>query len=236
MNAVTGQSMDDDAVAVLRRAHELPAAHGAVAFAPARGALRLETDWTVQRGGTRTQSGSHWVRSDVFDAMDQSARRAHARAVANAVAGQEGAAPFVPPFSWHQVDIARRYAALFESHSAGGVRCASLEAGRGGSGGGSFIDAYIAEGDQLGLLWSAIGSGVAMSVRRLRPSQRGDGQVTAGLIRDRTVVDCVCLHGLTLSEVLARHGWSGKGAHRNALRVALCGALDRMFAVAGAFC
>jgi hypothetical protein len=232
MNAVTGQSMDDDAVAVLRRAHELPAAHGAVAFAPARGALRLETDWTVQRGGTRTQSGSHWVRSDVFDVMDQSARRAHARAVA----GQEVAAPFVPPFSWQQVDVARRYAALFESHSAGGVRCASLEAGRGGSGGGSFIDAYIAEGDRLASFWSAIGAGVAMSVRRLRPSQRGDGRVTAGLIRDRTVVDCVCLHGLTLSDVLLRHGWSAKGAHRNALRGALCGALDRMFACSAAFC
>ena len=215
-----------EALADLRARQTLPDNHGAVGYAPARGPLRLDRDWTVQRGGTRVQTGAHWVRADVFDVMDLAARKAHAR-------HGEGAA-YQPGFSWVQIDTARRYAVLSERHGAGGMRCASLEAGRGGSGGGSFIDAYLAEGVALARLHVAIGAGVALSVRRVRPSARGGAG--AGLIHDRVLVDAVCLAGLTLSKVLVRHGWSNYGVHVAGLRGALCAALDRMQGVGAAFC
>jgi hypothetical protein len=41
-------------------------------------------------------------------------------------------------------------------------------------------------------------------------------------------VDSVCLRDMTLNDVLAAHRWSTFGAHREALRTALCKALDRM--------
>ena len=205
-------------LADLRAQHTLPHDLGAVPFAPARGPLRAVGEFELTRGGLQRQVGAHWVRADVFDKMALAARKAHDR-------WADGAA-FAPPFSWVQIDTARRYAALSERHAAGGMRCASLEAGRGGSGGGSFIDAYLAEGAALDRIHAAIGSGAAMAVRRVRPSVRGGAG--AGLIRDRVLVDQVCLGGMTLSKVLAGHGWSAKGEQPARLRATLCACLDRM--------
>ncbi|MFN3315075.1 MAG: hypothetical protein ACK46Q_16680, partial [Hyphomonas sp.] len=71
-----------------------------------------------------------------------------------------------------------------------------------------------------------IGSGVAMSVRRVRPSARGAR--AARPITDLALVDAVCLKGRGLADILIFHGWSVKGSHRDALSEALCGALNRM--------
>lgn len=209
---------DAERLAGFKAAHTLPNTMGAVDFAPARGPLRAVADLELSRGGLQRQVGGHWVRADVFDAMAVSARKSHDRAGTGLA--------FVAPFSPAQVDIARRYAALTERHSAGGMRCASLEAGRGGSGGGSFIDAYLAEGAALDAMHHAIGSGVAMRVRRVRPSARGAGR--CGLISDRVLVDAVCLMQRPLSAVLKAHGWSAFGDNRAVLRAAMGAALDRM--------
>jgi hypothetical protein len=195
-----------------------PEAMAAAPVAPAAGPKVLVPEYEIAVGGIRRRVSAHWRDADVFDQMERDARRAHER--------QDGEAVFASPYSPGQLGIARHYRALTERHDAGGMRCASLEAGRSGGAGGSFIDAFISEGDELRRLHQAIGSGVAMAVRRVRPSVRG-GQ-GAGIILDRYLVDAVCLGQMDLNTVLARCGWSIKGQHRKALRVALAAALDRM--------
>lgn len=195
----------------------MPDACGAVGFAPARGAVRVVRDMEVLPGGTRREVGRHLERADVFDRM---------QAAAVAAAAKAGVA-VVMPFTPGQVSMARHYRGLVERHGAGGMRCASMEAGRGGSGsGGGFMDAYLDEGREIARLQRRIGDGAALCLRRVRPSARGGAK--AGLIKDRALVDAVCIEGLTVSEVLARAGWSCKGEWRAKARAALAGALDRM--------
>jgi hypothetical protein len=86
------------------------------------------------------------------------------------------------------------------------------------------MDAYLAVGRELDRLHGRIGLGQALVLRRVRPSQRGS---RVG-ISDRSVVDMVCLCGMTLGQVLEAHGWAVKGEYRDGVRIALCGALDRM--------
>ena len=170
------------------------------------------TGWKREHLGYR---GRDYARqADAFDLMELQARRA-------AKGGE-----VVQLFSAAQVGAARRYAMLVERHDAAGMRCSSVEAQRssGGGGGGSFIDTVLYEGDVIRAMRRAIGDGVAMAVRRVRPSARGS---RVG-IRDRVLVDLVCLHGQTVSQVLASHGWADKGDNRGACRIALCDALDRM--------
>ena len=170
--------------------------------------------------------------ADAFDAMMRRAIDAHAAAVAKAEAAWTGdpdrfrAPRFVPPLSSSQIAIGRHYQALVERHTAGGVKCSSLEAQRGGGCGGEFMDAYLAEAREIDALRRRIGDGAALLVRRVRPSARGGA--AAGMITDRALVDAVCLAGLSLAEVLRRHGWCSDGKHRAKLRTALAGALDRM--------
>lgn len=195
-----------------------PEAMAAAPMAPAAGAKVLVPEYEVSVGGVRRRVSAHWREADVFDAMERAAQIAHAK--------RDGEAAFVAPFSPGQVHMARYYLTLTEHHAVGGMRCASLEAGRTGGSGGSFMDAFLHEGDQLRWLHGRIGAGVAMSVRRVRPSTRGPGK--AGVISDRALVDGVCLGQMDLNAVLRRHGWSPDGHHRKALRLALGAALDRM--------
>ena len=195
-----------------------PEVMGAAPVAPAAGPKALVPEYEVAVGGLRRLVSAHWRGADVFDQMEQDALRAYAKTGTDA--------GFAPPFSPGQIEMARYYLVLTERHSAGGMRCASLEAGQGGGRGGEFIDAYISEGKSLRTMQAAIGSGAAMAVRRVRPSARG--QAKAGIITDRALVDAVCLGQQTLNAVLASAGWSRNGRHREALRKALAGALDRM--------
>jgi hypothetical protein len=132
--------------------------------------------------------------------------------------------PFVAPYTPGQVAIGRRYRDLVERHEAAGMKCASVEARSGGGGSGGFIDAFVAEGREIEAMRSRIGDGVSLAVRRIRPAARGGRAV----IRDRALVDAVCLQGMTLNEVLRAAGWPQNGKHREALRGSLCAALDRM--------
>lgn len=194
-----------------------PAEMAEAPVAPAAGAKVLVPEYAIAVGGMRRRVSSHWRQADVFDAMERAALRAFERR-------QDGV--FQPPFTPGQVEMGRHYLVLTERHSAGGMRCAALEPGRAGGDGGGFIDAYLREGDELRLIHARIGAGVALAVRRVRPSKRGgDG---AGVISDRVLVDAVCLGGLDLNAVLIKAGWSPDGHHRKTLRLALAAALDRM--------
>jgi hypothetical protein len=171
-------------------------------------------------GTTRVQDRNHHGfaalrRADAFDVMEAQARRAH----------RGDAERFLAPFTPGQIAIGRHYAAVFERHAGAGVKCSSVEGRVGGSGrGGDFMDRLLEDRRTLDALIRRIGSGVAMEVRRVRPSTRG----TRRAITDRALVDGVCLAGLTVTDVLRQHGWADKGETRRAAREALAAALDRM--------
>jgi len=213
---------------ILARASPIEGCGPAIPVAPARGPQVVETPhvvmpdpgsksgYKVERTGWR---GFKSVRAmDVFDDLE---RRAAARKDKDGNPGKS-------PFSKGQVNVARRYRDLVERHDAGGMRCASLEARRGSgpSGGGEFIDAFIAEGDAIAWMRRRIGTGVAMAVRRVRPSARGGKG--AGIISDRALVDAICLEGRSFREMLERHGWAASGQNVKTAIVALGAALDRM--------
>ena len=170
------------------------------------------------RGPGEVQHRAAIRRADVFDAMIEDARRRHATR-------GDDAGPFVPPFTPGQVQVARDYRDLVERHAAGGMKCASLDAVTRGGGQGEFIDAFIHDAIRLAKIEERIGAGVAMPVRRRRPSLRG---AAARDITARALVDMVCLGGVSLQRVLIRHGWTGNEARRTLLRMALAAALDRM--------
>jgi hypothetical protein len=205
----------------LRSAAVPPAACGRdVHAAPARGPYLVTNpigmvpkgadDWEAQPVAFRGRSVLQ--RADVFDAM-------------NAKAKARGGDLFTEGQMW----VARRYRALVEGRTAGGVKCSSM-GGNGGGGGGDgardFMDHYIADGEALALLTQRIGVGAAMMVRRVRPSARGEDR--AMLIRDRALVDMICLRDMTPSAVLKRHGWGNDGKHRKMIKMALVAVLDRM--------
>lgn len=222
----------DAAVHLLKVAATPPEICGPeIPISPARGAYRVFRPVEIVPGsrGTARPSGyrgpgeafprAALARADVFDAMRNDAVRRHTASGADD-------ADFVPPFTPGQEQVGRDYRDLTERHSAGGMKCASLEAIRNGGGQGEFIDAYIAEGMRLAWMVRRVGTGVAMEVRRVRPSKRGARQ--RGVILNRTLVDMVCLGNKSLSDVLKLHGWSAKGETREVLRRALASILDSM--------
>lgn len=193
--------------------------------APARGPMLAFTPRKVvqtEAGNYRSVSDGYVGRraarvADAFDTMTRKAFEAHEKA-----GGDE--ADFVPPFSVGQVEAGREYAALVERVASSGLGCVSLEAaGRGGGGGEGVQAAVFRDIERLRFLRARIGNGLAKEVRRIRP----DG-AKRRVIWARVLVDQVCVEGLSLEAVLKRHGWGINTRCRDALRTALCGALDRM--------
>ena len=86
------------------------------------------------------------------------------------------------------------------------------------------MDAVLRDREEIERLHRRIGTGSAMVVRRIRPSQRGS-RVS---ISDRRLVDMVCLEDRAVSDVLKAHGWSVLGETSRAVAKALGQALDRM--------
>ena len=203
--------------AIKAAAVPLAACGPAVHAAPARGYVRVTNpvgliptganEWKAEFTAFRGRSVQ--VVGDVFDAM-------------NARAAAKGGDLFTEGQMW----VARRYRALVEGRAVGGVKCSSIGGSGGGEGARDFMDHYIADGEALALLIARIGVGAAMVVRRVRPSARGEDR--AMLIRDRALVDMICLRDMTPSVVLKRHGWGDDGKHRKMIKVALVGVLDRM--------
>lgn len=193
-----------------------------IPIAPARGPSRSvtphvmmpdpkdKTGWKAEETGWRGFKAAQAI--DIFDQLAiKAAKRDQA-----------------PPFTKGQVNAARRYRDLVERHSAGGMKLASLE-GRVASGsgkGGDFMDAFMAEGQTIEWMQQAIGNGVAMQVRRVRPSARGGK--SARNIRDRDLVDAICLHGESFRRVLEVHGWAVTGRNVQALMSALACVLWRI--------
>lgn len=131
---------------------------------------------------------------------------------------------FVPPFDNGQVQAGRAYAALVERVAGSGIKCSSLEAVSGGSGGGGDREAAILQDvAQLRAMQRRFGNRLAKEVRRIRPNG-----VKRRTIFVRQLVDMVCLGDASLDDVLRAHGWALNQKTRDGLRVALCVALDRM--------
>lgn len=127
--------------------------------------------------------------------------------------------------------MGRRYHDLVQLLSADGTRLSSLQASGGGPDGRDWMDRRLEVSAEVDRMRRRIGAGVAMAVRRVRPSDRGGP--AARQITDMALVDAVCLKGKGLAQVLIFHGWSVKGVRRDALSAALSGALDRMIGYQG---
>ncbi|WP_411838587.1 hypothetical protein [Paracoccus sp. ME4] len=189
-----------------------------IAPAPARGGFALVDNIEFLPIGTddvvavhRGYGGRHAIRrADAFDAMLAAAARRKQPA----------------PLTHGQISIGRRYHDLVQLLSADGTKLSSLQASAGGPDGRDWMDRRLEVSAEVDRLRRRIGTGVAMAVRRVRPSDRGGP--AARQITDMALVDAVCLKGKGLAQVLVFHGWSVKGVHRDALSAALSGALDRM--------
>lgn len=211
-------------IAEVKARGDVPEACGPeIPEAPARGAFRLvqlKRLYPDGADGYQIKDAGHLGRAaicnaDVFDRMAASAARARKPV----------------PLSPGQISMGRHYRDLVERHACAGLKCSSVEAARSsGSGqGGDFMDALLRDREEIDHLRRRIGAGVAMEVRRVRPSQRG----VRASIPDRRLVDMVCLEDSSLSEVLAKSGWvaegtAAQGKHIRVLCEALCSALDRM--------
>lgn len=187
----------------------------AAPMAPARRPQQLVPNFSVTGGGMRRSEGGHWRELSPLASAVATARLRHE--------GKGTDAPFVAPFTPGQIAVAEDYAALVEWREGSAVKCASLEAGRGGSGAGVFIDTFIQQGRWLAELQARIGDGVAMSIRR--HMDRGNARRS---ITVRAAVDLLVLREMPIKTILKRYGWAADMKDQKALRAAICGALDRM--------
>lgn len=207
----------DRAVARMLEAAQPPVEMREAPVAPARGAMGLVPDYEVLPGGTRKRVGAHWRAVGPLASMVEQARQRH---------DAKGRDPdeFEAPFTPGQIAVSEDYRGFVERYDAGLCKASSLQGGRAGGGGsGLAIDTYIQEARWLEELRRRIGDGVTMQVRR-----HLDRDNARRAIPVRVLVDMVLVHGKTLTDVLAAHGWQAKGETRKILRLELCAALDRM--------
>lgn len=173
---------------------------------------------TGHRGHGETQHRLAARTADAFDLMTRQANRARSARDADRL---------VALFTPGQVSVGREYAALTERVSSAGVKCSSTEALGGGSTGGDREAAIFRDIQSLRAMHVRIGDSLCKEVRRIRPSANGGPSRKS--IRDRTLVDMVCIGGMDIGQVLRRHGWCPTDASAlKALRQSLCAALDRM--------
>lgn len=196
----------------------VPSDVGPIPEAPARGPVRAaqrvafypdgEDGWASKPSGYMGRKTLE--RADSFDVIAAKAAR-HKKP---------------SPFSPAQVAMGRFYRDLVEKHESAGVKCSSLEglSQRSAGSGSDFMDAVLRDRERITVLRKRIGSGSAMVVRRIRPSDRG-ARVT---IMDRRLVDIVCLEDGTITDVLRKHGWAVNADLVKALNRGLADALDRM--------
>lgn len=129
------------------------------------------------------------------------------------------------PFTKLQEDAGRHYRDLtLDLQSRGFAHSSLCSTPRGSSSGRDFMERYSDDQRQLLALQHRIGNGVALPVRRLRPSERGSKR---GIL-DRDLVDLFVLHEKTLSDILLKHGWKANGKTRATLLAALGATLDRL--------
>lgn len=204
--------------AVLAQAAVPEACGPEIPAAPGRGKVEAFRPVEMVRGSTVRFRDAGWMGRralrcrDAFDEMADQAARAGGK---------------LELFTPGQIGAGRDYAALVERVAAAGVKCSAVDSTGGGGGGTGWIEAVIRDVRRLEALQSRIGDGTALAVRRVRPSARGGPDRQN--IRTRAIVELVCVGGLTVAEVLERHGWHPKTAkNRAAVIWALRQALDRM--------
>jgi len=122
------------------------------------------------------------------------------------------------------VEMGRDYAALVERCNSSGLSGTSLEVLSGKAGAGSVSEAVHHDMERLRGLRALVGPGLALEVRRVRPSLRGKRVALQHL----DLVDWVCVGQMSVVEALLRSGWAKKGEAVRALRGELCACLDRM--------
>ncbi|PYE80827.1 hypothetical protein [Pseudoroseicyclus aestuarii] len=216
-----GRLTDEQRRGLILQAGHVPELCGdAAPVAPARGPVRVfetqafypkgEDEYELKPAGYKGRKTMQLA--DAIDIMAHEAARKRGKLVLTA----------------EQVAIGREYAGLYERYHAGGVRCASLEvsgARSAGGRGGDVTEARLAERDRLLALQRRIGDGVAMPIRRVRPSKRGADRRA---ISDRQLVDGVFIEGLTVTELLNKHGWAKSSTVTKAAFAGLAAALERM--------
>lgn len=191
-----------------------PEPMAAAPVAPARGFMQMVPNYEVTRGGIRRQDGAHWQEGCALVAMNvRVAARAKARGIDD----------YDLPFGPGHISMAAIYRALVEWRQGSGVKCGQMEAGRGGSGSGVFIDTFMDQGARLDDLVARIGVGYA-----IRPTRHQDRDNARRAVPTKALVDLVVIDGRDLSYVMQHYGWQPKGVTRRALQLALCAALDRM--------
>lgn len=192
------------------------------ACAPALGAVTLFRHETVIRtadGNLRYQKttpsdATALRRGDAFDLMqDQANRRARARSLD---------APQL--FTRAQIEAGRTYGHLVERHACRGVKGLSLETSSPSSRGGSYMDAVVAEGRRLDRMRAAMDGVWAIEPKRAAPHAD-----LRRAVRMQVLVDHVCVEGLTLSQVLARYGWSAGVKNLAPFRDAFRAGLDLLY-------
>lgn len=213
-NGIAGEAAR---LAKLKAASTPPDAMLAAPMAPARGPMQIIDDFTVTAGGIRTSKGRHWRQMCQLEVICAKAAQRHA--------ARKLSVEYVAPFTARQIATGRDYAGLAEWRDGSAMKCATPLLGRTGGGqGGLFIDTFIDQGRALASYRTAIGSGMALDMRR--HMDRGNGRRALSVL---ALVDEVLIAGRDLSAVLRAYGWSEKGVNRAALVAALAGALDRMY-------
>ena len=211
-------------LAEIRDAGAIPEECGPdIAPAPARGGFVLHRNVELLPVGTdkieavhRGYGGRAAIRTaDVFDRMIAAALR------------RKRPCPLTPG----QIAMGRRYSNLVELAASDGTKLSRLDSSGGGGDSMDWMDRHLDIGRELDVLRKRIGLGVAMAVRRVRPTARGADQ--RGSITDRVLVDMVCLKGCALEDVLLGHGWKKNGQTYDAVTHALSEALDRMIGYSG---
>jgi hypothetical protein len=224
--------LDDEKarIAKVRASGKVPAQCGPeIPDAPARGPVRVSDPVELVPGGNgKFQPTGHFgrsrlQRSDVFDVMDAKARAAFTR-----IKSKDRSAVFEAPFNAGQVSIARHYVGLHESLEGGGLGGSAYgDRVSGGGGGLDAVDLRLAVRREFDALERKVGGGVAMPLRKIRPSQRAGGRDCVA-INDLAALRLICLADKSLGEVLAHFGWSKSTRNRDALRGAVRASLDRM--------
>ncbi len=177
--------------------------------APARGTQMVvpqyETVQTPSGPRTRraTQEGFHPVRAaDAFDVMMLNHRRT---------------AKDAPPlFTVGQVEAGRAYAVLAEKVASEGMKGATLEPPTGAGGARDWMDGVIMRSARLGRMQDAIGGDVMVGFAKGRD------------VAVRSVVDAVCLHGMTVTQLMRHMHIAVTPDRRAMLMKQLVAALDRL--------
>jgi len=206
-----------DALQAVKASGAVPDICGpAMINAPARGRLIPFMPTEVRKDAKGAEQrvdvgyrGRHAARvGDVWDIMQDQARRSGGGFL----------------FDAGQVEMGRDYAALVERCNSSGLSGTSLEVLSGKAGAGSVSEAVHHDMERLRGLRALVGPGLALEVRRVRPSLRGKRVALQHL----DLVDWVCVGQMSVVEALLRSGWAKKGEAVRTLRGELCACLDRM--------